>query len=416
MFSSLIRTHYNTADKLTKMFNEIVPAPTPIDSNWPVGVKNWHVQVYARMNKCFTDILRYWKFITLNMTEAQAKRYPKENWGPGSQHGMLRHLMEILDKDTRYEFSSFYLSLITEEVMKTVRSVEEWVRIMMKTNQEICEKARLFSEFEADVDKPPNAKEQAQKVRQQSMQRKFLAGQSSAGPPSRASSGGSGSRGFEPQGYSRGSRPTGRYPKSNTIRVLFEDKEESFTNDMDISMADSEDNFYSMEAVYPEFQLEDDVAYECGDVMEFDSKLQALQQFGGYKKGPIPSTPPKRFEKPGTPLRKPGSSNLPCFLKYETGHCCNGAACPYQHNEKDMEDFTDNSLRRLLKSPFCGLAKLIEKAQRLDRLARPYDASKSGTSRPTYNKALDSTHDLESSLHVASVADDGAEDDSFHQS
>ena len=81
-----------------------------------------------------------------------------------------------------------------------------------------------------------------------------------------------------------------------------------------------------------------------------------------------------------------------------------------------MEDFTDNSLRRLLKSPFCGLAKLIEKAQRLDRLARPYDASKSGTSRPTYNKALDSTHDLESSLHVASVADDGAEDDSFHQS
>ena len=29
-----------------------------------------------------------------------------------------------------------------------------------------------------------------------------------------------------------------------------------------------------------EFQLEDDVAYECGDIMEFDSKLQALQQIG----------------------------------------------------------------------------------------------------------------------------------------
>ena len=315
-----LMAHYcrpqNATDFLLLLMDS-VDSLRPASKDWKVGVAGWDTQMHGPVSKILNQIKDVYEFLMIDIPVKEAQRLPVMGYGTGSDPGLIRHLLKILDKAKQHEFSKIFIAKIGEVALKQCKTFQEFYILVVRANADIAQQARILADAEADLLPKPQPSDLLDTIHDRNMQNKFIAGKALVGP-------------------ARGQDYQARHSSFNLLdqtpaRAL----QQAIDSPCDTDPPDGRGS------VHPD---------------EAEDREDHLCTIGAFGRNPgTPMTGGTRLPRPGTGFpAKPKERTLPCFDFFKTRSCEAGAACAFSHDPKAMQERSQHLLKELLKSPFCG--------------------------------------------------------------
>jgi len=380
-----IRAKNRTSTQISSLLVRSIP-DLEIDSAYTSGFTNYHECVFAKISKLITDMEWRTNFIYLGATNEEIKLWPAIKLGKKDKPGFLYMLMLVLDQSKRNKFQEMFTQRITEDKLKEFDNFADFYSALRSANMHFHEKGRTLADDTEALMKPKSLDQMREILFKSTPPGMLNRGIPSGFPRDGNLRDGNPRVGNPRVGYSTPGKSSGgkkfipyrkRAPQS--VRLILGEGDETVEETF-ISAIQQE---YTTEAEELIAGLaydsdEQDVAYEVDDFEMMENYANVLQS-SGFKKTNNFNGPPKKIYGPGTPLRKPGSAPLPCFVEFDKGPGqCPDSKCPYSHSEKDMIAFRDTQIKRLLKSPFSlGVEQLVEAIRSVHKTSSSYGNNKS---------------------------------------
>ena len=326
-----------------------------VDPKWEFGVDDYDVQLHGRVQNMIDSMEQVWQFLNIGLEVKETKCWPDKNYGSEKKPGILRIFLAMT-----YKFFYNFERLLTTELLKDMKTVEELFRQLTIVNKRMATSAIELRQLNASSTPIKPLKETiaemeaASAMRRRNYEARKDHNDNMVTPfkPSKSADQ------YQPRSYQKQSAETQR------LRVMVEDDYDDMTEYSYFSEASpsrAADNYESARvAPAPTGILSYDWDNEEEDAVNVSGDSTLAKIISGQPWSGRPTPEPKKLYDPNVktnPLR-------PCY-DYFNGKCNGG--CGFSHEDEDMRKYRRRTIERILASPFGGSDKLMRDVEDIKR-------------------------------------------------